>query len=78
MSFPLDWLADASFSLQSERLWRSRRSVTPLAGGWCELNGRRLKNFAGNDYLNLAHDPRVTAAMRDAALAAGSGQVTVI
>lgn len=73
MSAPLDWLSNAIGSLKSEGLWRSRRSVTPLADGWCEYQGRRLKNFAGNDYLNLAHDPRVVAAMRDAVLAAGSG-----
>ena len=73
MSACLDWLPEAVDLLRSEGLWRFRRSVTPLVGGWCELNGRRLKNFAGNDYLGLAHDPRVIAALRDAALVAGSG-----
>lgn len=73
MSAPLDWLPDAIGTLHSESLWRSRRSVTPLADGWCECQGRRLKNFAGNDYLNLAHDPRVIAAMRDVTLQTGTG-----
>ncbi len=73
MSVPLDWLPEAALTLQAEGLWRSRRCVTPLADGWCEVDGRKLKNFAGNDYLNLAHDPRVIAAMRDAVQAAGSG-----
>lgn len=73
MSAPLDWLPDAIGSLKGEGLWRSRRSVTSLANGWCEYQGRKLKNFAGNDYLDLAHDPRVIAAMRDATLQAGTG-----
>lgn len=73
MSSPLNWLPDAALTLQTAGLWRARRCVTPLADGWCELDGQRLKNFAGNDYLNLAHDPRVVAAMRDAVVNAGSG-----
>lgn len=73
MSAPLDWLPDAIEPLKTGGLWRSRRCVTPLADGWCEYDGRRLKNFAGNDYLNLAHDPRVLAAMRQAVDIAGSG-----
>ena len=73
MSAPLDWLSDAIEPLQTGGLWRSRRCVTPLADGWCEQAGRRLRNLAGNDYLNLAHDPRVISAMQDAASAAGSG-----
>lgn len=73
MSATLNWLSDEIEPLQSTGLWRSRRCVTPLADGWCEYQGRRLQNFAGNDYLNLAHDPRVLAAMRDAVEIAGSG-----
>ena len=73
MSAPLDGLSDAIEPLQTGGLWRSRRCVTPLADGWCEQAGRRLRNLAGNDYLNLAHDPRVISAMQDAASAAGSG-----
>ena len=73
MSAPLDWLPDAIEPLKTGGLWRSRRCVTPLADGWCEYDGRTLKNFAGNDYLNLAHDARVLAAMREAVDIAGSG-----
>jgi len=47
--------------------------VTPLADGWCEIEGRRLRNFAGNDYLNLSHDPRVMAAACEAARQGGAG-----
>lgn len=73
MSASLDWLSEAIPPLQTAGLWRSRRVVNPLANGRCEYLGRQLKNFAGNDYLNLAHDPRVIAAMQDAAQFAGSG-----
>ncbi len=73
MSAPLDWLSEAIEPLHSGGLWRTRRCITPLAEGWCEQDGRRLRNLAGNDYLNLAHDPRVIAALQQAASAAGSG-----
>lgn len=73
MSASLDWLSDAIDLLQGQGLWRSRRTISPLADGWCEQDGRKLKNFAGNDYLNLAHDPRVIAMLQDAAQQAGSG-----
>ncbi len=37
------------------------------------LGGRRLVNFASNDYLGLAHDPRVVEALRDGAKRYGVG-----
>ena len=73
MSSSLPWLTDANQAVRDAGLWRVRRSVTPLPAGWCEYQGRRLKNLAGNDYLNLAHDPRVKAAMQSALQAAGTG-----
>lgn len=73
MSSALSWLTDASQALRDAGLWRVRRSVTPLPDGWCEYQGRRLKNLAGNDYLNLAHDPRVRAALQSALQTSGTG-----
>lgn len=67
------WLADGLRELQRDGLLRSRREVETLPGGWCEVDGRRLVNFASNDYLNLAHDPRVIAAAREALESAGAG-----
>lgn len=69
----LDWLNAELQSLVAADLFRQRRCVTPLADGWCESAGQRLKNFAGNDYLNLALDPRVISALRAGAEQGGSG-----
>ena len=59
------WL-DELQSLEQRGLLRSRRESVPLADGWVLLDGERLRNFGGNDYLNLAGDPRVKQAARDA------------
>ncbi len=52
--------------LHQAGLLRLRRCVTPLPGGWCELQGRRLRNFASNDYLDLAGHDRLRAAAQTA------------
>jgi len=62
MSESLAWLAEELRDWASQGLLRRRRIVRPLTDGWCEVDGRRVLNFASNDYLNLAGDPRVIAA----------------
>ena len=59
---PLDWLRAELERLAAEGLLRPRRRARLLPDGWCELDGRKLRNFASNDYLNLALDPRVVDA----------------
>lgn len=59
--------------LRAAGLLRRRREVVSLGDGWCRVEGRRLRNFAANDYLNLAHDPRVVAAARAALDECGAG-----
>lgn len=59
--------------LRQQGLLRRRRVVTPLAGGGCEIDGKTLRNFAGNDYLDLARDPRVVAAAVAATQSDGAG-----
>lgn len=61
-----DWLAAEIEQLEAEGLRRDRRRIVPMPGGYCEIDGRRLLNFASNDYLGLARDPRLIAAAREA------------
>lgn len=48
---------------------RRLRTVTPLDGMMVEREGRRLVNFSSNDYLGLARDPRLRAAVASGATA---------
>ena len=69
----LDWIDADLAQLASEGLLRKQRCVRPLPGGMCEIEGRRLWNFAANDYLDLACEPRVLAAAQQALTDAGAG-----
>ena len=64
----LDWLVTEITSLRDGPMYRRRREVLPLPDGRCEVEGRELLNFASNDYLNLAQDPRVIDAAQKALL----------
>lgn len=61
-----DWLNSDLQRLRDEGLWREVRTIRSLPDGWCEVNGRRVRNLSSNDYLNHAHDPRVIAAANEA------------
>lgn len=69
----LKWLDHQLEGLRGAGLYRERKVVRQLPGGWCEWNGGRLKNFAGNDYLDLSHDVRVIAAASEALREGGAG-----
>src|SRR3569623_812403 len=69
----LDWIDSELAQLASDGLLRRQRSVRPLPGGMCEIEGRRLWNFAASDYLDLACEPRVLAAAQQALIDAGAG-----
>ncbi len=60
---------------QREALSRRRhtRIVNQRDGMHCEVEGRWLLEFCGNDYLGLSRHPRVVAALRDGAQAHGAG-----
>lgn len=68
-----DWLDAELQRLRDDGLWRDVRTVQSLPDGWCEVDGRRVRNLSSNDYLNLAHDPRVIAAAREALDETGVG-----
>lgn len=70
---PIARLATAQAQRASEGLLRRLRSAEDSAAGMITLGGRQLVNFASNDYLGLAHDPRVVEALRDGATRYGVG-----
>ncbi|MCL4106853.1 UNVERIFIED_CONTAM: hypothetical protein GTU68_046247 [Idotea baltica] len=49
-------IVDRLQSLRSLNQIRSPKIVQCHSDGTCEFRGRKLVNFSGNDYLNLAHD----------------------
>ena len=69
--------ADALAALQQQHLRRTRRTVQGYADAAGTTQPRwgqtPLLNFCGNDYLGLARDPRLTAALTAAAAHWGVG-----
>ena len=57
---------------------RVRRSVTHRDGAHVELDGRRLLNFCGNDYLGLSQHFAVVGALQDTASREGAGCSAVV
>lgn len=68
-----DWLDSDLQRRRDGGLWRDVRTIKSLPDGWCEVDGRRVRNLSSNDYLGLAHDPRVIAAAKEALDDAGVG-----
>ncbi len=64
MTSPFNWIDDELDSLNERSLIRLRKEVRPLPGGQCELDGQRLWNFSGNDYLGLASEQAVISAAK--------------
>jgi 8-amino-7-oxononanoate synthase len=54
-------------------LGRRRRNVTARQGAWLHVDGSEVLHFGGNDYLDLAGEPRVIAAAQDGAARLGVG-----
>lgn len=73
MSGSLGWIPGALEQLETSQLRRQRRQVVSLPEGWCEVDGVRLRNFAGNDYLGLSHHPRLRDAASRAMALSGCG-----
>jgi len=66
-------MAEELAMLAEQGLLRVRRTVRRQPGGWCEVDGRQLLDFASNDYLGLSHDPRVIESAKHAAAECGTG-----
>ena len=70
---PFDWITHELHALTESGLRRRARVCEPLPHGRCRVDGIELVNFASNDYLGLASDPRVIAAALDATARYGAG-----
>lgn len=73
MSDSLGWIAEALNSLETEGLRRQRRKATPVGDGQYQIDGQTAWDFASNDYLGLASDPKVIAAAEAALRSHGVG-----
>jgi len=68
-----DWIPQALRTIHRAQWYRSPQALTGLPGATIELDGRRVLNFASNDYLGLAGDRRVMAAAIAAVETYGAG-----
>ncbi|MCB1865750.1 MAG: 8-amino-7-oxononanoate synthase [Chromatiales bacterium] len=66
-------LAAALDQRRADGAWRERHALAAMHGPAVERDGRRLVNFCGNDYLGLAADRAVVAALIAAARRYGVG-----
>jgi 8-amino-7-oxononanoate synthase len=66
------WIQSELESLRRDGLLRSLRAMEGT-GGHVVLGGRKILNFASNDYLDLANHPRVVAAGKEALETFGAG-----
>ncbi|WP_163649112.1 8-amino-7-oxononanoate synthase [Modicisalibacter sp. 'Wilcox'] len=70
------WRETLAHRLETRRaksLWRDRALYRPAGDAGLIGSGRRLHDFAGNDYLGLARDPRLAEAQAEGAHRHGSG-----
>ncbi|HSJ47697.1 MAG TPA: 8-amino-7-oxononanoate synthase [Gammaproteobacteria bacterium] len=73
-------LATALAQRQADQLYRRRRTVDGAQGVELTLEGQAVLSFCSNDYLGLASDPRLVAALKDGAdrFGVGSGAAHLI
>ncbi|MCA1805585.1 MAG: 8-amino-7-oxononanoate synthase [Xanthomonadaceae bacterium] len=73
-------LATALAQRQADQLYRRRRTVAGPQGVELSIDGKTLLSFCSNDYLGLANDPRLVAALKDGAdrFGVGSGAAHLI
>ncbi|CAM5404983.1 8-amino-7-oxononanoate synthase [Rhodanobacter lindaniclasticus] len=66
-------LAIQTSEREQHNLRRRLRTIDHIEGPWLESDGRRLLGFCGNDYLGLAQQPQLIAALKRAADDEGVG-----
>lgn len=73
MADPYEWLDRSLHIIQQAGWYRSVQPIDGISGATVLVNGRQLINFASNDYLGLAGDPRLADAAIDAIKKWGTG-----
>ncbi len=71
---PLSWIDEELALLERSDLLRSLPPGLTTAGALVEIDGQEIINFASNDYLGLAADPRLASAAAEAFLQQGVGR----
>ena len=71
---PLAWIDAELDDLRQRDLLRELPAPFDLQTATIEVAGQRLINFASNDYLGLAADPRLVDAAAEACRATGVGR----
>lgn len=66
-------LQDRLSQQRQQGLYRQRHAIDHRQGNTIIVDGKRLVNFASNDYLGLANDPRLINALKDGADRYGVG-----
>lgn len=73
MANPYDWIESALTTIHKANWHRTVRSITSLPGPTGVIAEKPVVNFASNDYLGLAGDPRLKAAAIAAIQTYGTG-----
>jgi 8-amino-7-oxononanoate synthase len=73
MPSPYDWIEEALATIHKAQWHRTAADISSLQGNRIVVAGQKLLNFAGNDYLSLAQDPRLIAAAISAVQQYGTG-----
>ena len=70
---PYGWIAQSLQTLHRANWYRQVKPIDGKGGAVITIDGKRCLNFASNDYLGLAGDPRLAAAAAAAATTYGTG-----
>jgi 8-amino-7-oxononanoate synthase len=73
MPDPYDWLTKSLATIHQAQWHRAPAAISHLQGTKIVVSGQELTNFAGNDYLSLAQDPRLQQAAIAAIQEYGTG-----
>ncbi|MEM7726736.1 MAG: 8-amino-7-oxononanoate synthase [Cyanobacteria bacterium P01_A01_bin.45] len=70
---PYSWLEKSLDTIHRANWYRQVKTIDGISGATITLEGQEVINFASNDYLGLASDPRLIRAACDATQKLGTG-----